>query len=104
MISEKIKEISMDTILQKVCHFYDLSPSQILDKTRKANIAFPRQVGMYLSNLLITSISLKDIALYYKRNDHTTVLHAKKMIENRFKEDNELRIEIEKLIKDIKGI
>ncbi len=104
MISEKLREISMDNIFQKVCNFYSISPSQMLDKTRKVNIAFPRQIAMYLSNLLIPQISLKDIATYYKRNDHTTVLHAKKMIENKFKNDNELRIQIEKLIKDIKGI
>ncbi|HOD55137.1 MAG TPA: chromosomal replication initiator protein DnaA, partial [Candidatus Cloacimonadota bacterium] len=85
MISEKLKEISMDNIFQKVCNFYSISPSQMLDKTRKVNIAFPRQIAMYLSNLLIPQISLKDIATYYKRNDHTTVLHAKKMIENKFK-------------------
>ncbi|HPM00747.1 MAG TPA: chromosomal replication initiator protein DnaA [Candidatus Cloacimonadota bacterium] len=104
MISEKLKEISMDNIFQKVCNFYSISPSQMLDKTRKVNIAFPRQIAMYLSNLLIPQISLKDIATYYKRNDHTTVLHAKKMIENKFKDDNDLRIQIEKLIKDIKGL
>lgn len=104
MLSEKAKEISMDTIFQKVCQYYNITPSQMLDKTRKVNIAFPRQIAMYLSNLLIPQISLKDIAQYYKRNDHTTVLHAKKMIEIKFKEDNDLRIQIEKLIKDIRGI
>jgi len=59
---------------------------------------------MYLSNLLIPNTSLKEIANYYRRNDHTTVLHAKKMIEAKFKNDNETRIQIEKLIKEIRGI
>jgi len=104
MIIIQSKDITMDSIFQKVCRFYNLTPSQLLDNTRKANIVFPRQVAMYLSDLLIPSISLKDIALYYRRNDHTTVIHAKKMIENKTKEDNNFRIEIEKLIKDIKGI
>ncbi len=104
MISEKLKEISMDNIFQKVCNFYNITPSQMLDKTRKPSISFPRQIAMYLSNLLIPQISLKDIATYYKRNDHTTVLHAKKMIETKFKDDNELRIQIEKIIKDIRGL
>lgn len=103
LLVERVKDISMDNIFQKVCNYYNITPSQMLDKTRKTNIAFPRQIAMYLSNLLIPSISLKDIANYYKKNDHTTVLHAKRMIENKFKNDNDLRIEIEKLIKDIKG-
>jgi len=102
MISDKIKEVNLETIMQKVCDAYNILPSQIFDKTRKKNIAFPRQIAMYLSNLLITQLSLKEIAQYYKRKDHTTVLHAKKTIEKQFKEDRELRIQIEKLIKDIK--
>ncbi len=104
MISEKLQEISMDTIFQKVCKFFSITPSQMLDKTRKQHIAFPRQIAMYLSNLLIPNTSLKEIANYYRRNDHTTVLHAKKMIEAKFKNDNETRIQIEKLIKEIRGI
>lgn len=104
MISEKLQEISMDTIFQKVCKFFSITPSQMLDKTRKQNIAFPRQIAMYLSNLMIPNISLKEIAQYYRRNDHTTVLHAKKMIEAKFKNDNETRIQIEKLIKEIRGL
>ena len=104
MITIIHSEVTMDTVFQKVCRFYNITPSQLLDKTRKANIAFPRQIAMYLSNLLIPSISLKDIALYYKRNDHTTVIHARKMIETKSKEDNNFRIDIEKLIKEIKGL
>ena len=103
MISDKIKEVNLETIMQKVCDAYNISSAQIFDKTRKKNIVFPRQIAMYLSNLLITQLSLKEIAEYYKRKDHTTVLHAKKTIEKQFKEDRELRIQIEKLIKEIKG-
>ncbi len=102
MISDKIKDVNLETIMQKVCEAYNITSTQIFDKTRKKNIAFPRQIAMYLSNLLITQLSLKEIAQYYQRKDHTTVLHAKKTIEKQFKEDRELRIQIEKLIKDIK--
>ncbi len=103
MISDKIREITLDNIIQKVCNAYGISIAQMLDKTRKQNIAFPRQVSMYLANLLIPQLSLKEIAEYFKRKDHTTVLHAKKLIENLFRNDQELRIQIEKLIKEIKG-
>jgi chromosomal replication initiator protein len=103
MISDKTREITLDNIIQKVCNAYGISIPQMLDKTRKQNIAFPRQVAMYLANLLIPQLSLKEIAEYFKRKDHTTVLHAKKLIENLFRNDQELRIQIEKLIKEIKG-
>ncbi|MDD2332610.1 MAG: DnaA/Hda family protein, partial [Candidatus Cloacimonetes bacterium] len=103
MISEVRKEITLDEITRQVCNAYGITVSQIVDKTRKQHISVPRQVAMYLANLLITSLSLKEIAEYYKRKDHTTVLHAKKMIENLFREDESFRAHIEQLIKNIRG-
>jgi chromosomal replication initiator protein len=102
MISDKIQEVNLENIMQKVCDAYNITSIEIFDKTRKNSIAFPRQIAMYLSNLLIPQLSLKEIAQYFKRKDHTTVLHAKKTIEEKFKNDRELRIQIERLIKEIK--
>ncbi len=103
MISESRKDISLDSITQQVCLSYGISLAQIVDKTRKQHISFPRQVAMYLANLLIPQLSLKEIAVYFKRKDHTTVLHAKKMIENQFREDLTFRSHIEQLIKNIRA-
>jgi chromosomal replication initiator protein len=102
MISDKPKDITEDAIVDKVCAFYNITKTQIMDKTRKKNIAFPRQVAMYLISLLIPQLSLKEIAGFFNRKDHTTVLHAKKMIEAKFNKDNDLRVDIETLIKDLK--
>src|SRR5690554_2679922 len=104
MISDKVVDININSIMNKVCAHYDLTPGQLLGNTRKKNIVFPRQVAMYLTNLLIPQLSLKDIALYYQRKDHTTVLHARKHIENLFRSDVDFRIQVEKIIKDIKAI
>ncbi len=102
MISDKTKDVNLETISKKVCDAYNITQTQIFHKTRKKSVAFPRQIGMYLSNLLIPQLSLKEVALYYKRKDHTTVLHAKKTIEKHFKDDKNFRIQIEKLINEIK--
>lgn len=104
MISEVKKEITLDAITQQVCIAYGITIAQIVDKTRKQHVSFPRQVAMYLANLLIPQLSLKDIAEYYKRKDHTTVLYAKKMIENQFRDDNSFRAHIESLIKNIREL
>lgn len=103
MISEKLKNITLDSITQQVCKHWDLSLAQMMEKSRKSTLALPRQVAMYLANYLIPQLSLKEIAEYYNRKDHTTVLHAKKMIENRFREDQEFRKKIELTIKDIRN-
>ena len=103
MISEHRKEISLDAITQQVCLAYNITIPQIVDKTRRQQISYPRQIAMYLANLLIPQLSLKEIADYFKRKDHTTVLHAKKMIDNRFREDITFRSHIEQLIKNIRA-
>lgn len=103
MISEISREISLDAITDQVCETFNLTRVQIMDKTRKANVAFPRQVAMYLANLLIPSLSLKDIAHYYNRNDHTTVMHAKRLVENKFRSDLAVRSLIEQIINNLKS-
>lgn len=103
MISEVSREITLDAITQQVCSTYGLSITQISEKSRKPNVAFPRQVAMYLANLLIPSLSLKDIAEYFNRKDHTTVLHAKRMIENQFRSDGDFRSHVELMIKNLRS-
>ena len=75
----------------------------MMEKTRKQNVAFPRQVAMYLANVMIPNLSLKEIAEYYNRKDHTTVLHAKKMIEKQFSSDQEFRSQVELIMQHIQG-
>ncbi len=103
MISEVRKDITLDTITRQVCAAYGITLAMIVDKTRRPQVSFPRQVAMYLANLLIPQLSLKDIAEYYKRKDHSTVIHAKRMIENQFREDKAFRSQIEMLIKNIRN-
>ncbi|MDY0151213.1 MAG: chromosomal replication initiator protein DnaA [Candidatus Cloacimonas sp.] len=103
MISEKLKNISLDAITREVCSSYSLTPALMMEKTRKQNVAFPRQVAMYLANYLIPQLSLKEIAEYYNRKDHTTVIHAKKMIENQFRDDDKFRSQLELMIKKIRN-
>ncbi len=57
---------------------YNVSVEDLKSKSRKRSITFPRQVGMYLTRKL-TEQSLADIGALYNR-DHSTVLHAIKVI------------------------
>ncbi len=102
MISDSPQEITIEKIVKIVCQNFNITQAQLFERTRKKNIAFPRQIAMYLTNLLIPHMSLKEIAKYYKRKDHTTVIHARKTIQDQFTNDNDFRITIERLIKEIK--
>jgi chromosomal replication initiator protein len=57
---------------------YNVTIGDLKSKSRKRSITFPRQMGMYLTRKY-TEHSLADIGALYNR-DHSTVLHAIKVI------------------------
>jgi chromosomal replication initiator protein len=103
MFSEKKSRITLDLIRKKVCNNFNISGDSIFLKTRKSEIAQPRQVAMYLSNLYIPSLTLKTIANYYKLKDHTTVLHAIKSTKTKIETDNNLKYQVQSLMDQLKS-
>ena len=65
-------------------------------RRRPANLAFPRQVAMYLAKTL-TLRSLPEIGRRFGDRDHTTVLHAIRKIDKEVGENPRLKDEIEEL-------
>ncbi|MBR6026518.1 MAG: chromosomal replication initiator protein DnaA [Neisseriaceae bacterium] len=80
------RQYTPDQIQKTVASFYSVRLSELLSKTRKKNIALPRQVAMSLCKEL-TTLSLVDISEAFGRNDHTTVMHACKKIQCLIDED-----------------
>jgi len=103
MFSEKKSRITLDLIRKKVCNNFNISGDSIFLKTRKSEIAQPRQVAMYLSNLYIPSLTLKTIANYYKLKDHTTVLHAIKSTKTKIETDSNLKYQVQSLMDQLKS-
>ena len=71
---EDARNLSMEFIQRAVADYFDIRFSDILSKKRPANIAFPRQVAMFLCREL-TPHSLPSIGEAFGKN-HATVLHA----------------------------
>ncbi len=103
MFSPSNSKITLDLVRKHVCNLYNLTQEAIFSKTRKREIAFPRQVAMYLSNLYIPSLSLKEIANYYKLKDHTTVIHAIRSIKSQLIDNEEVSHHVQHLIEQIKN-
>jgi len=59
-------------------------------KRRPANIAFPRQIAMFLSRQH-TNSSLCDIGDAFGGKDHGTVIHACKLVKQRMEDDEKTR-------------
>jgi chromosomal replication initiator protein len=74
------KRISMDSIIRAVADKFNLQPVQLKQKTNAQEIAYPRQIAMYLIKEL-TSASLPEIGRAFGGKHHTTVLHSVNKIE-----------------------
>jgi chromosomal replication initiator protein len=102
MISVKSSsEITIDLIQKKVANAFNISFSDMKSKKRAKNIAFPRQIAMYLARSL-TNFSTTEIGNEFGGKDHSTVIHAISKIESKYGEDENLKARIEKLVKDIR--
>ncbi len=82
--------IGMDDIQRKVAEYFDIRLADMKSQKRPKNIAYPRQIAMYLSRTL-TSSSLPAIGEAFGGRDHTTVLHAYKAVESRLQQDYNLK-------------
>ena len=97
---ENLSRITIETIQKKVVDYYHLRMADMLSRRRPANIAFPRQVAMYLSRIL-TEHSLKEIGNAFGGRDHGTVIHACKTVENMMDQDNSIKYAVEYLNEDL---
>lgn len=72
-------QVTIETIVEAITDFFNVSLSALQSKRRQRSIAQPRQVCMYLARKY-TRYSLEEIGGYFGGRDHTTVLHGVKAI------------------------
>lgn len=90
----KTNEITPNSIIQVVCEQFGVREEDIISKKRDAEIVVPRHIIMYLLRKY-TEIPLGNIAVLLNRNDHSTVLHACKKMEEDLKTNKELQNKVE---------
>jgi chromosomal replication initiator protein len=87
---EARRAITIDQIKNRVAEYYDVRLADMTSKRRPANIAFPRQIAMYLSREL-TKASLSEIGDAFGGRDHGTVLHAHRLVKERIRSDDKTK-------------
>ncbi|MFW6414196.1 MAG: chromosomal replication initiator protein DnaA, partial [Verrucomicrobiota bacterium] len=92
---ESTKSLGLEQIQKIVADHYDIRLADMTSKRRPRNIAFPRQVAMYLCRTM-TEHSSPAIAESFNRN-HATILHATAAVENKMASDLQFRHTIGKL-------
>lgn len=93
--------ITPELIQEKVANYFNIRVEDIQGSKKPKNIAFPRQISMYLCRKLL-DISLPKIGENFGGRDHTTVIHAISKIEKQLETDAELQKTVVLLEKEIK--
>ena len=93
---EAQNKVTVEKIQKRVADYFNLRLSDMVSRRRPANIAFPRQIAMYLSRIL-TSHPLQEIGENFGGRDHGTVIHACKTVENIMDQDESVRRSVEYL-------
>lgn len=100
--SAKAKVINCSTIQEAVARYFDIKPEEFKSKKRNRDIAFPRQIAMYLCREL-TDMSLPKIGEEFGGRDHTTVIHACEKIMEEIQSTPETRRAVDELKRNITG-
>jgi len=82
--------ISIELIQKRVAEHFDIRLADMASKRRPENIAFPRQIAMFLARQL-TGSSLNTIGEAFGGRDHGTVLHACRLVKDRMHVDPNVR-------------
>lgn len=101
IISKKqSKNVTINLIQDVVASYYNLNIDELKSQRRTRNIAYPRQIAMYLSRKL-TDMSLPKIGEEFGGRDHTTVIHAYEKISENLNSDENLQHTIDEITKKL---
>ncbi len=98
--SKQSKQVTINLIQDVVANYFNLKVDELKSARRTRNVAFPRQIAMYLSRKL-TDMSLPKIGEEFGGRDHTTVIHAYEKISTNLKVDENLQNSVNDLTKRI---
>lgn len=96
------KRLTIADIQKEVETFYKVSHADLIGKKRTRNIIYARQIAIYLSRQML-DLPFNDIGKKFNR-DHSTVMYSVTNVEEKMKENRELREELETLRQIIREI
>ena len=91
IVSQQDKVISSEFIQETVAKYFNISAKELKGSKRSNDIAFPRQIAMYLCRN-VAQMSLPQIGKDFGKRDHTTVMHACNKIEKEIKENQNTKL------------
>ncbi len=100
ILSANRRRITIDEIQRAVCQFYRVDRTEMASKRRARAVVRPRQVAMYLAKVL-TPRSYPEIGRKFGGRDHSTVIHAVRLIEELRTRDAEMDGDVRTLLRQL---
>ncbi len=91
IISQKEQLVSSDYIQEVVAKYFNINIKDLKSSKRSSDLAYPRQIAMYLCRD-IAQMQLAKIGDCFGKRDHTTVMHACRKIEKEVKENGNTKL------------
>lgn len=99
--NNKTKEVNILYIQEVVCDYFGIKREDLLSKSRRREIALPRQLAMYFAKQL-TNSTFSKIGAEMGGKDHTTVMYACDTIKGVAKVDKEIKKYVKELTEKLK--
>src|SRR6185503_4335598 len=101
VLSKEDKPITPTEILRVVAAHYGLKVTDLKAKSNARNIAFPRQVAMYMCKDL-TDLSYPEIGKLFNDKHHSTVMYSVQQIKKMMDSDQQFARTVESLAKQFR--
>lgn len=95
--SQKQRQVTAAQVVSIVCEYFGVDEADVLGSRRTKDVAFARQVSMYVIRKL-TDLSLSKIAAHFNKKDHTTVMHAERTVTKAMAENANTEKQVEDVI------
>jgi len=102
LLSANRRRITIDEIQRTVCQFYKVDRAEMSSKRRARAVVRPRQVAMYLAKVL-TPRSYPEIGRKFGGRDHSTVIHAVRLIEDLRARDADMDGDVRALLQQLEA-
>ena len=96
LVNTKSKSVTSGDIIDLVSNFFNISQKDIIGKSRKKELVYPRQIIMFLMRTE-NDTSYPTIGHELGGRDHTTAMHAFNKIKREFAENEKTKQDIESI-------
>jgi chromosomal replication initiator protein len=100
-VRRKNREITVESILDLVCDYFDVTPELVRGQTRKRHVVVARQISMYLAKEH-TDCSLKKIGSHFGNRDHSTVIYSCRTVRDLMDTDDAFLQSVNEVSKKLK--